>query len=145
MILPLVVGLVVLIIFGFYEKRPADAVIPYRFLNSRTSMATLIGGFIHGTVLYPLLTYLPLLFQSVLLETPISYILPMCCILISVSFITGLVIDHLRRCLWQLWGSRQALVSDCSRYGIETHPRRDGVVSRAWLLLALMCNLSSRR
>lgn len=59
-ILPLIIGIVVLIIFGFYEKRPAEAVISYCFLTSGTSLATLIGGFIHGIVLYPLLLYLSL-------------------------------------------------------------------------------------
>ena len=105
-ILPLVVGLVLLIIFGIYEKRPAEAVIPYRFLTSRTSLATLIGGLMHGIVLYPLLLYLPLFFQSVFLETPLRSavsILPLCCILIFFSFVIGIVVDHFRRYIWQLW------------------------------------------
>ena len=105
-ILTLVVGLVGLVIFVIYEKRPAEAVIPYRFLTSQTSLATLIGGFMHGIVLYPLLLYLPLFFQSVFLETPLRSavsILPLCCTLIFFSFIAGIVVDHFRRYLWQLW------------------------------------------
>jgi hypothetical protein len=107
-LLPLAIGFVVLIIFGLYEKRPAEAVIPYRFLTSRTSVATLVGGLMHGMVLYPLLLYLPLFFQSVLLETQLRSsvsILPLCCILIAFSFVTGILVDHMRRYLWQLWAA----------------------------------------
>jgi hypothetical protein len=107
-IVPLVIGVLVLVVFGIYEKRPSEPVIPYRFLTSITSLATLIGGFIHGLVLYPSLLYLPLFFQSVFLQTPLDSavsILPMCCVLIAFSFISGFAIDHMRRYLWLLWAS----------------------------------------
>ncbi|VUC23264.1 unnamed protein product [Clonostachys rosea] len=107
-IVPLVIGVLVLVGFGIYEKRPSEPVIPYRFLTSITSLATLIGGFIHGLVLYPSLLYLPLFFQSVFLQTPLDSavsILPMCCVLIAFSFISGFAIEHLRRYLWLLWAS----------------------------------------
>ncbi|EFR01664.1 hypothetical protein MGYG_04666 [Nannizzia gypsea CBS 118893] len=71
-ILPLIIGVVILVVFAIYEKRPAEAVIPYRFMTNLTTSATLIGGFIHGLVLYPSLLYLPLFFQSVFLETPLQ-------------------------------------------------------------------------
>ncbi|KAH8653760.1 major facilitator superfamily domain-containing protein [Xylariales sp. PMI_506] len=107
-ILPLVIGAIVLAVFIVYERRPAQAVIPYRFLNSRSSLSTLLNGFLQGFVLYPLLLYLPLFFQAVFLETPLQSavsILPSCCILIAFSFISGLAIDHLRKYTWMLWFS----------------------------------------
>lgn len=107
-ILPLVIGVAVLVVFGVYEKRPTEAVIPYRFMTNLTTAATLIGGFIHGLVLYPSLLYLPLFFQSVFLESPLQSavsILPLCCILIAFSILTGFALDHMRRYLWILWAS----------------------------------------
>ncbi|KAI3321508.1 MFS general substrate transporter [Xylariaceae sp. AK1471] len=105
-ILPLVLGFVILVIFGFYEGRPTEPVVPYRLFHSRTAVATLLGGFIHGLVLYPLLLYLPLFFQAVYLQDPLHAavsILPLCVILITFSALSGFTIEHLRHYRWQLW------------------------------------------
>ncbi|KAB8260358.1 hypothetical protein BDV32DRAFT_149586 [Aspergillus pseudonomiae] len=63
-ILPLVIGAMTLLIFTLYEARPAEPVFPYRIFRSQTAQMTLIGSFIHGMLLYTLLTYLPLFFQT---------------------------------------------------------------------------------
>ena len=107
-IVPLVIGFVVLVVFGIYERRPEYAVMPYRFFKNRSSLATLVGSFVHGIVLYPSLFYLPLFFQAVFLETPLSAavsILPLVCVLIFFSLFSGLLVDHLRHYLWQLWAA----------------------------------------
>ncbi|EEQ27144.1 hypothetical protein McanMca71_005289 [Microsporum canis] len=120
-ILPFIIGVIILVIFAIYEKRPAEAVIPYRFMTNLTTLATLIGGFIHGLVLYPSLLYLPLFFQSVFLESPLQSavsILPLCCILIAFSIITGFAIDHLRRYLWLLWASWVAMAVGTGLYAL---------------------------
>ena len=61
---PLVIGVLILIAFAFYERYPASAVFPYRIFKSVTARVTLFGAFVHGLVLYALLTYLPLYFES---------------------------------------------------------------------------------
>lgn len=120
-ILPLIIGLIILVVFAIYEKRPAEAVIPYRFMTKLTTSATLIGGFIHGLVLYPSTLYLPLFFQSVFLQTPLQSavsILPLCCVLIAFSIITGFTIDSLRRYLWLLWASWVAMAVGTGLYAL---------------------------
>lgn len=37
--------------------------LPYRLLDSRTPVVSIIGGSIHGLLLFALLLYLPLFFQ----------------------------------------------------------------------------------
>jgi MFS family permease len=68
-LVPMFIGLAVLLVFGFYEARPANPIVPHRLFNSKTANMTLAGGFIHGAVLISLLQYLPLLYQAVSLET----------------------------------------------------------------------------
>ncbi|KAI0008840.1 MFS general substrate transporter [Xylariaceae sp. FL0662B] len=105
-IVPLVVGFLVFVLFGIYEARPAEPVVPYRIFHSRTAVATLLGGFIHGLVLYPLLLYLPLFFQAVYLQVPLQAaisILPLCSVLIGFTAISGFAVEHLRHYRWQLW------------------------------------------
>lgn len=70
-LLPMLLGVAVLVVFVFYEAKPAAPIIPYRLFHSKTGNVTLIGGFIHGVVLVSLLQYLPLLYQAVELETAI--------------------------------------------------------------------------
>ncbi|KAI8956898.1 hypothetical protein F5Y11DRAFT_364616 [Daldinia sp. FL1419] len=58
-LVPMLLGVVVLVLFGFYEARPA-------------AIVTLLGWLIHGMVLGALLQYSPLLYQAPQLETAIS-------------------------------------------------------------------------
>lgn len=71
-LLPMFLGVAVLIAFGFYETKPAHPIVPHRIFYSKTGNVTLAGGFLHGVVLVSLLQYLPLLYQAVELESPIS-------------------------------------------------------------------------
>ncbi|KAB8237237.1 major facilitator superfamily domain-containing protein [Aspergillus alliaceus] len=74
-IVPLIIGALILLIFALYEAQPAEPVFPYRISRSQTAQLTLIGSFIHGLVLYNLLTYLLLFFQAVYLETPLLQVI----------------------------------------------------------------------
>ncbi|KAI2780392.1 MFS general substrate transporter [Daldinia loculata] len=71
-LLPMLLGVAVLVVFAFYEATPAAPIVPHRLFRSKTGNMALLGGFIHGMVLVSLLQYLPLLYQSVELETAIS-------------------------------------------------------------------------
>uniref|UniRef100_A0A093VET8 Putative transporter C3H1.06c n=1 Tax=Talaromyces marneffei PM1 TaxID=1077442 RepID=A0A093VET8_TALMA len=68
-LLPMMLGVALLIIFTIYEAKPAVPVIPHRLFYSKTFNMSLAGSFIHGMILVSLLNYLPLLYQSVGLET----------------------------------------------------------------------------
>lgn len=105
-ILPLVVGVIVLVIFGVYERRPQEPVFPYRIFASRTAAVTLLGSFIHGMTLYSLLFYLPLFFQSVYLQTPLEsavLILPFCAVVMAFTGIAAYAVDYIRKYRWEIW------------------------------------------
>lgn len=70
-LLPMLLGVVVLVGFGFYEAYPASPIVPHRLFHSTTANMTLVGVFFHGAILVSLLQYLPLIYQAVQLETPI--------------------------------------------------------------------------
>ncbi|CAG8953640.1 hypothetical protein HYFRA_00010099, partial [Hymenoscyphus fraxineus] len=74
---PLIVGIISFIIFGFYEAHPVQPMLPYRLFKSRTAVVSIIGGGIHGLLLFSILLYLPLFFQVRLesLSSPSS----LCC------------------------------------------------------------------
>ncbi|KAI1380414.1 MFS general substrate transporter [Hypoxylon crocopeplum] len=103
---PLIIGLIVLTIFCFYEKRPTDAVLPYRIFANATSVSSLATGFIHGLILYTLLLYLPLFFQAVFLEAPLEAaktVLPICTLVVAFSFFAPVIIELTRRYRILLW------------------------------------------
>jgi MFS family permease len=105
-IVPLLIGLAVLVVFGVYEKRPIDAVLPYRVFSSTTSIFSIITGFLHGLILYTLLLYLPLFFEAVYLEAPLEAaksILPICFLSITFSFAAPVIIQITRRYRALIW------------------------------------------
>jgi MFS family permease len=71
-LVPMLLGVVVLVLFIYYEGKPTEPIMPHRLFHSKTARSTQIGGFLHGAVLISLLQYLPLLYQAVQLETVIS-------------------------------------------------------------------------
>ncbi|KAF2720421.1 MFS general substrate transporter [Polychaeton citri CBS 116435] len=105
-LLPLIIGFVLLIGFAIYEGRPTVAMFPYRVFRSRSAQAAALTGFLHGMVTYPLLFWLPLFFQAILLATPLHsavLILPLCCSLIGFSLLSGILLDLTRQSRLQLW------------------------------------------
>ncbi|XEV03219.1 hypothetical protein FSHL1_008506 [Fusarium sambucinum] len=71
-LLPMLLGIVVLAVFVWFESKPAVPIMPHRLFHSKTANMTLIGGFMHGAILVSLLQYLPLIYQVVYLETAIK-------------------------------------------------------------------------
>lgn len=71
-IVPLVIGIALLVVLGFYEAKPEAPVIPRRLFHSHTAKWALLGNFMHGAMLFTVLQYLPVFFQAVELETVIG-------------------------------------------------------------------------
>ncbi|KAJ6779890.1 hypothetical protein PWT90_08662 [Aphanocladium album] len=105
-IVPLVIGVVILVIFGWYESKPAEPVFPHRIFRNRTAAATLAGSFVHGLVLYTLVAFLPLYFQAILLKSPLDAavsLIPFFAILMAFTAIAAFAVEYSRRYLWQIW------------------------------------------
>lgn len=107
-IVPLVLGLLILLGFAFYEAKPEAPLFPHRIFKTRTSLMTLLSGTIHGLIIYPATTYLPLFFQAVKLQSPLQSavsILPSCCGVVGFALLSGVAIEVSRRYVWQFWAS----------------------------------------
>ncbi|ETS83877.1 hypothetical protein PFICI_05753 [Pestalotiopsis fici W106-1] len=105
-LVPLLIGTALFVLFGIHEGRVEHAVFPYRIFKSRTAQVTLIGGFIHGMVLYTLLLYLPLYFQAVYLEPPLQSaisVLPVCCFVMVFTGVAAWAVELFRHYRWEIW------------------------------------------
>lgn len=71
-VVPLVLGLLGLVAFLFLEtaKFIPEPVIPYRLFNNRTSATVFAVTFLNSALLYWILFFLPVYFQSVLGSSP---------------------------------------------------------------------------
>ncbi|KAJ5519094.1 Major facilitator superfamily domain general substrate transporter [Penicillium expansum] len=104
-LLPLLLGAAVLVIFVFYETKPAVPIVPHRIFHSKTGNLTLVGGFIHGMIMVSLLQYLPLLYQAVELQTAISsaiYLLPTVIISVVVAAVSMMMVPLFGGYVWIL-------------------------------------------
>ncbi|KIM94657.1 hypothetical protein OIDMADRAFT_45606 [Oidiodendron maius Zn] len=104
-IVPLVIGLIVLVVFGFHESKPGEVMMPLRIFDNMTSVMALLGGFIHGLVMYNMLLYFPLFFQAIFLQAPLrsaQSILLACGITLALSILAPLVVQQTRRYRLQL-------------------------------------------
>ncbi|KAH8899581.1 MFS general substrate transporter [Thozetella sp. PMI_491] len=104
-ILPFVIGVATLVVFAFYERKPQAPVLPHRVFGTATATAALIGGFLHGIIMYTMLLYLPLFFQAVFLQEPLisaKSILPVCCLTVGFSVISPIAVEITRRYRSQL-------------------------------------------
>ncbi|KAI0145338.1 MFS general substrate transporter [Xylariaceae sp. FL1272] len=98
-IVPLTIGVTVLIVFSFYEKRPDYAILPYRIFTNTTSVVSLVTGLLHGAILYTLLLYVPLFFQAVFLQTPLDAAqstLPLAVLTVAFSVVAPVIIEITR-------------------------------------------------
>jgi hypothetical protein len=107
-ILLLIIGLLVLLAFSFYEKslKTKEALLPCRIFSNRTSISSFASGFIHGLILYTMLLYIPLFFQAVFLEAPLQAgisTLPVCILVVVFSFVASIVVELTRRYRLLLW------------------------------------------
>ncbi|KAM4065794.1 major facilitator superfamily protein [Hirsutella rhossiliensis] len=105
-LVPLGVGLLLLVPFGFVEKRAAVPMIPYQIFDNVSIITGTVSGLLYGALLNPALLYLPLFFQAVYLETPIEAAkstLPLCCLVVAMSIIVSMLIDWNRKYRIALW------------------------------------------
>ena len=102
-ILPLIIGAIILAVFGIYESKPAEPMLPYRIFRNRTAVVTLVGSAAHGAVLYSIMSYTPLFFQAVMLETPFRSavsVLPTSACVVGFSIIGVVTVEIVRRYRW---------------------------------------------
>ena len=107
-LVPILVGVASLVLFGFYEGRPTDPIVPYRILATRTRATVLFQAFLHGLILYSVVFYLPLYFESSVLHKPLTAavdVFPMCFTIMPFAIIISFAIEYLRKYRWSVWFS----------------------------------------
>lgn len=108
-LVPLLVGLLLCVPFSFIEKRAAAPMIPYHIFDNVSIITGTLGGLIYGSLLNPVLLYLPLFFQAVYFETPFEAAkstLPICVLTVAMSIAVSMLIDWSRRyrvIMWTGW------------------------------------------
>jgi MFS family permease len=99
-ILPLVLGIIILVLFGWYESRPAEPVFPHRIFKNRTAVSSLLAAFLHGLVVYSIIFFTPLYFQAVYLEQPMKSAistLPLACSSVAFGIIGAVAVEVTRK------------------------------------------------
>ncbi|KAF1914792.1 major facilitator superfamily domain-containing protein [Ampelomyces quisqualis] len=98
-LIPFLLGIGLLIFFGWYESRPLEPVFPYRIFKSRTACMTLAAGFLHGVANYIIMLYVPLFLQAVYLHSPLRaavLTLPGCFLAIASAVAGSVVVEIMR-------------------------------------------------
>ena len=106
-LVPLVVGIVGLASFGFYEAKVASiTILPLSLFRNRSTSISYFGTFIHGMILWSMLYYLPLYFQGVKGYSAVMAgvaAMPQTCTVVPSAIVVGLVAAKTGKYRWALW------------------------------------------
>lgn len=123
-LVPVLGGVGAMIVFGWYEGRPSDPIIPYRILATSTRATVLFQAFLHGLILYTVVFYLPLYFESAVLHRPLNAavdVFPMCFTIMPFAILISFAIEYIRKYKWSVWFS---WILTISGFGILSLLRR---------------------
>ncbi|OQE07064.1 hypothetical protein PENVUL_c015G03746 [Penicillium vulpinum] len=106
-LVPLCVGGVGLIVFGFYEYYFAsDPIVPPVIFQNRTAIASFIGSVLQGLILWCALYYLPLYYEAVKGYSPIISgvaLFPETFTVAPSGMVAGVLITRTGRYRWAIW------------------------------------------
>lgn len=106
-LVPLIVGIVGLVTFGFYEKFLAtEPVIRLEIFANRTANIAYVNTVLHGMILWCLLYYQPLYFEAVQGYTPIISgvaLFPATFTVAPMAVIIGFLISKTAQYRWSIW------------------------------------------
>lgn len=106
-LVPLIIGIVGLIIFGVYERYvPAEPLLPASLFSNRTIVLGYLFAIIHGLILWCLLYYQPLYFEAVKGYKPVIAgvaLFPATFTVAPMAIIAGLAVTKTGRYRWTIW------------------------------------------
>ncbi|KAJ5183794.1 hypothetical protein N7492_001410 [Penicillium capsulatum] len=106
-LVPLIIGVVGLLVFSYYEYRfAADPIIPPVIFQNRTATASFIGSVLQGLILWCTLYYLPLYFEAVKEYSPILSgvaLFPETFTVAPSGMVVGVLITMTGRYRWAIW------------------------------------------
>ncbi|KAI1921164.1 hypothetical protein LOZ65_003832 [Ophidiomyces ophidiicola] len=106
-LVPLIVGVIGLIAFSFYETYVAtDPMIPITIFANRTAIITYIETILHGLVLWCTLYYLPLYYETVKEYSPIISgvsLFPLSFTVAPSAAVIGIIVTKTGHYRWAIW------------------------------------------
>ncbi len=107
-LVPLIIGVVGLVFFVVYEEKFAkEPLIRMDVFKNRTAAASYFETTVHGMILWCILYYLPLYYETVKGETPILSgvsLFPETFTVAPAAMVTGILITKTGRYRWAIWG-----------------------------------------
>lgn len=107
-LVPLIIGVVGLVFFVVYEEKFAkEPLIRMDVFKNRTAAASYFETTIHGMILWCILYYLPLYYETVKGETPMLSgvsLFPETFTVAPAAMVTGILITKTGRYRWAIWG-----------------------------------------
>ena len=103
---PLILGIMVLASFAFYERFPTEPIINQRLFATTTSSAAYLGAFIHGIILWCIIYYITLYFEGPLQHSSLQSAIdafPLIITLTPMAIVCAILIERSRRYLWTAW------------------------------------------
>ncbi|KAL4736684.1 major facilitator superfamily domain-containing protein [Aspergillus similis] len=106
-LVPLIIGVVGLLVFSFYEYRFAkDPIIPPKIFQNRTAAVSFAGSFLQGLVLWCLLYYQPLYYEAVKGYSPIMAgvaLFPATFTVAPSAAVVGILVTKYGHYRWAIW------------------------------------------
>lgn len=107
-LVPLIIGIIGLVVFVIYEEKFAvEPLIRLDVFKNRTAAASYFETTIHGMILWGILYYLPLYYETVKGQTPILAgvsLFPETFTVAPAAMVTGILITKTGRYRWAIWG-----------------------------------------
>ena len=105
-IFPLVLGVITLGLFAWYEKYPKEPALSPRLFANRTSAIAFFGSCIHGIIIWCLVYYLVLYFQGAIQLAPFQAVIaafPLILTMTPSAIVCAFLIDAFRQYMWAVW------------------------------------------
>ena len=140
-LVPLIIGIIGLIIFIVFEEYLAkEPLIRMDVFKNRTNAASYFETAIHGMILWCILYYLPLYYETVKGETPILAgisLFPETFTVAPAAMVTGILITKTGRYRWAIWSGWILTTFGC---GLLCYLKVD-TSTVAWVFLNLVSGL----
>ena len=140
-LVPLIIGIIGLIVFVVFEEYLAkEPLIRMDVFKNRTNAASFFETTIHGMILWCILYYLPLYYETVKGETPILAgisLFPETFTVAPAAMVTGILITKTGRYRWAIWSGWTLTTFGC---GLLCYLKVD-TSTVAWVFLNLVSGL----
>ena len=105
-IFPLILGIVLLGIFVWWESTQSEPMIPYRIFANKTGTIAITAALLHGIILFGVLFYIPIYFEGVIGDKPLRGSVEAMGLSLTVTIfaiIAAFAIDYVRKYCWIVW------------------------------------------